>query len=90
MLLSLKNPNYPYWQSKGTVVKVLNNEELCLELHSHDAPPPIDVGYSFECIWVSTSFKRMQSGLKRFLREETSISNYLYKIIIGRIETEPP
>lgn len=86
MLLSHKNSG---WQSKGTVVKI-QNEEVCLELHSNETPPLIETGYTFECIWVSTTFKRMQSGLKRFVREETSISNYLYRMIMGRVDSHPP
>lgn len=87
MQLSLKASN---WQSKGTVVKVINNEEICLELHSNDPPPNAEDGFTVECIWVSTTFKRMQIGLKTFVNQESSISNYLYKMILGRIDTQAP
>ncbi|CAD8124849.1 unnamed protein product [Paramecium sonneborni] len=90
MQLSLKSGNN-IWQSKGTVVKVINNEEVCLELHQSDPPPNnADEGYTVECIWVSTTFKRMYIGLKTFVNQDSSISNYLYKMILGRIDTLPP
>ena len=75
MSISYKGPNHPPWQSKGTVVKIISNkiikiflldEEVCLELHNNDPPPPTDTGYHLEYIWASTTFKRMLSGLKRF------------------------
>ncbi|CAD8211161.1 unnamed protein product [Paramecium octaurelia] len=90
MQLSLKSGN-SIWQSKGTVVKVINNEEICLELHQNDPPPNnADEGYTVECIWVSTTFKRMQIGLKTFNLNESSTSNYIYKMILGRIDTVAP
>jgi regulator of nonsense transcripts 1 len=58
--ISLKNhPTYPNWTSKGTVVRVLNNDEVCLDIHSNENPPPVNTGYQIEFIWRSTTFKRM-------------------------------
>lgn len=58
--LSLRNhATYPSWSSKGLVVKVLINDEICLELYSNEPPPPVNSGYSIEFIWRSTTFKRM-------------------------------
>jgi len=85
--LSLKSPS---WSSKGHVIKITANEEVCLELSGSD-PPPINVttGYTVEFVWKSTSFVRMKTGLKRFWHDEKSISSYLYYRILGQ-EVNPP
>ncbi len=64
--LSLKNPA---WSSRGTVIKINANEEVCLELMGHDAPPSGNYKYTVEFVWKSTSYHRMKSGLKRFWRD---------------------
>jgi len=63
--ISLKSATHQ-WTSKGTVVKVMNNDEVCLELYSNEAPPPVNTGYTIEFIWKSITYKRIQKGLRRF------------------------
>ena len=48
-----------------------------------DAPKDPDARYTVEFIWKSTSFDRMKQALKIFLKDETSISNYIFYKILG-------
>jgi len=78
LMLSLNSNLYPFWQSRGHVIKITSNEEICLELESKKPPPPVSAGYMVEFVWRSTSFARMKVGLKKFWKDEESISSYLY------------
>lgn len=79
--LSLKTDKYD-WSSKGIVVKVMGNEEVCLELTNNN-PPPVESGYKVQFIWKSTTFNRMKKGLRRFSKEQKSITGYLYHKLLG-------
>lgn len=46
-------------------------------------PPPVDSGYKVEFVWKSTTYNRMKKGLRRFSKEEKSITGYLYHKILG-------
>jgi regulator of nonsense transcripts 1 len=55
-----------------------------LELRSpKGAPTDPDTRFTIEFIWKSTSFDRMRLALKIFLRDETSLSNYIFYKILG-------
>lgn len=72
------------WQSKGSIIKSNQNEEICLELkNSKGLPTDPDCRFTVEFIWKSISFDRMRLALKIFMRDETSISNYLFYKILG-------
>lgn len=66
-----------------------NTEEVCLEVLSHDPPPPVQTGYTVEFVWKNTVYTRMRTGLKRFWKDNTSISSYLYYRLLGQ-DPEPP
>jgi regulator of nonsense transcripts 1 len=46
-------------------------------------PTEPDVRYTVEFVWKSTSFDRMGLALKIFMRDETSLSNYIFYKILG-------
>jgi len=46
-------------------------------------PTDPDVRYIVEFVWKSTSFDRMKQALKIFLKDETSLSNYIFYKILG-------
>lgn len=66
----------------------MGNEEVCLELVNTN-PPPVDSGYKVEFVWKSTSYNRMKKGLRRFSKDEKSISGYLYYKILGQDRQKP-
>jgi len=51
--------------------------------NSKGAPTDPDCRYTVEFVWKSTSFDRMKQALKIFLKDETSISNYIFYKILG-------
>ena len=51
--------------------------------NSKGAPTDPDCRFTVEFIWKSTSFDRMRLALKIFMRDENSISNYLFYKILG-------
>jgi len=54
------------------------NEEICLELkNSKGCPNDQDLRLTIEFIWKSTSFDRMKQALRIFMKDETSLSNYM-------------
>jgi regulator of nonsense transcripts 1 len=76
------------WQSVGHVVKI-TNEEVALELRSNQgAPVEATHGFSVDFVWKSTSFDRMQSAMKTFAVDETSVSGYIYHRLLGH-DVEP-
>ena len=78
------------WIGKGTVVKFTAAEEVGLELRAggRDAPVEHTSGYSVDFVWKSTSFDRMQAAMKSFALDETSVSGYIYHLLLGH-EVEP-
>jgi regulator of nonsense transcripts 1 len=72
------------WKSRGHIVKITATEEICLELKNSKSPPTdIDSKFTIEFIWKSTSFDRMKHALKIFLKDETSVSEYIFYKILG-------
>ena len=70
------------WKARGHIVKILANEEICLELRNARAPPETDK-FTIEFVWKSTAFDRMKLALRIFLKDETSVSEYLFYKILG-------
>lgn len=67
LTLSLSSHN---WSSTGVVIKISASEEVSLELKNQDPPPTnIVTGYKVELVWKSTSYKRMENGLKKFWKD---------------------
>ncbi|KAL9242728.1 hypothetical protein vseg_016701 [Gypsophila vaccaria] len=75
---------HPAWQSVGHVIKLTAQEEVALELRaSQGVPVDINHGFSVDFVWKSTSFDRMQSAMKSFAVDETSVSGYIYHHLLG-------
>ena len=69
----------PKWKTRGLIVRIIN-EEIHLELkNSKGAPTDPDTRFKVEFIWKSTSFDRMRLALKIFMRDESSLSDYMYE-----------
>ena len=72
------------WKSRGHIVKITASEEIALELKNSKAPPTDpDSKFTVEFVWKSTSFDRMKLALKIFLKDETSVSEYIFFKILG-------
>ncbi|KAJ1551894.1 ATP-dependent helicase NAM7, partial [Cladochytrium tenue] len=81
------------WESRGHVIKVPNSssDEIALEIKKADAPVDCTHNFSVDFVWKSTSFDRrtsMQSAMKTFAIDESSVSAYLYHKLLGH-EVEP-
>ncbi|GJN07394.1 hypothetical protein PR202_ga25222 [Eleusine coracana subsp. coracana] len=75
---------HPTWQSVGHVIKLTAQEEVALELRaSQGVPTELNVGFSVDFVWKSTSFDRMQGAMKTFAVDETSVSGYIYHHLLG-------
>ncbi|KAB0406646.1 hypothetical protein E2I00_018652 [Balaenoptera physalus] len=59
-------------------------DEIAIELRS-SVGAPVEVTHNFQVdfVWKSTSFDRMQSALKTFAVDETSVSGYIYHKLLG-------
>uniref|UniRef100_A0A673MYM9 Regulator of nonsense transcripts 1-like n=1 Tax=Sinocyclocheilus rhinocerous TaxID=307959 RepID=A0A673MYM9_9TELE len=81
--LRYKGDMAPLWKGIGHVIKVPDNE-IAIELRS-SAGAPVEVPHNFQVdfVWKSTSFDRMQSALKTFAVDETSVSGYIYHKLLG-------
>ena len=65
-------------------MKITASEEIALELKNSKAPPTESANkYTVEFVWKSTSFDRMKLALKIFLKDETSVSEYIFFKILG-------
>ncbi|XP_048583576.1 regulator of nonsense transcripts 1 [Nematostella vectensis] len=74
------------WQGVGHVIKIPNNfgEEVGIELRSNvGAPTECTHNFVVDFVWKSTSFDRMQAGMKTFAVDETSVSGYVYHKLLG-------
>ncbi|KAK4728378.1 hypothetical protein R3W88_021366 [Solanum pinnatisectum] len=75
---------HPAWQSVGHVIKLTAQEEVALELRaSQGVPVDVTHGLSVDFVWKSTSFDRMQTAMKTFAVDETSVSGYIYHHLLG-------
>lgn len=75
-----------HWSGVGHVIKIPDNhsDEIAIELKSN-AGVPTDCTHNFvvDFVWKSTSFDRMQSALKTFAVDETSVWGYIYHKLLG-------
>jgi regulator of nonsense transcripts 1 len=71
----------------GHVMRI-DDGEISLEMSSSNVPLMITEGYIAEFVWKATSYDRMQSALKTFAIDDTSVSGYLYHRLLGH-EVEP-
>ena len=71
------------WKSRGHLVRITPEEEICLELKSSSRAPPDSSKFTVEFVWKSTSFDRMKLALKVLLKDENSISEYIFFKILG-------
>jgi len=73
------------WSAVGHVAKTTGNEEVALELRGPQLTGPWDTnhGFTVEFVWKSTSFDRMQSAMRTFAVDDTSVSGYLYHKLLG-------
>lgn len=71
------------WDGKGHVM-MINDGVISLEMKSN-SPVPLNISESYvaEFVWKSTSYDRMQSALKSFAVDDTSVSGYLYHRLLG-------
>ncbi|KAI8366372.1 RNA helicase-domain-containing protein [Choanephora cucurbitarum] len=79
------------WSATGHVIKIPNNvsDEIALELtRANKAPTDCTHNFSVDFVWKSTSFDRMQSAMKTFAVDETSVSGYIYHRLLGH-DVEP-
>jgi regulator of nonsense transcripts 1 len=71
------------WQGTGHVMWI-EDGEIALEMRSASIPATISDGYVAEFVWKSTSYDRMQTALKTFAVDDTSVSGFLYhKLLVG-------
>ncbi|KAL4227542.1 ATP-dependent helicase NAM7 [Mactra antiquata] len=77
---------HKHWSGVGHVIKIPDNhsDEIAIELKSN-AGVPTDCTHNFvvDFVWKSTSFDRMQSALKTFAVDETSVWGYIYHKLLG-------
>lgn len=77
---------HKHWSGVGHVIKIPDNhsDEIAIELKSN-AGVPIEctVNFVVDFVWKSTSFDRMQSALKTFAVDETSVWGYIYHKLLG-------
>jgi regulator of nonsense transcripts 1 len=82
--LSYEHDGQVKWKSRGTIVKITQTEEICLELkNGKGVPLDPECRFTIEFIWKSTSFDRMKHALRIFMRDESSLSNYIFYKILG-------
>ena len=74
------------WESAGYVIKTPNgtSDEVGLELkRAEKVPTDCTHNFSVDYVWKSTSFDRMQTAMKSFAINETSVSGYIYHKLLG-------
>ncbi|CAK4078756.1 unnamed protein product [Aphanomyces euteiches] len=70
------------WEGTGHVLR-LDESEVTLEMRSTHVPVEINDGYCVDFVWKATSFDRMQSAMKTFAVDDTSLTGYLYHKLLG-------
>ncbi len=73
------------WSGMGKVTRVDTEEDLVyLEMSTNkDVPFKVTETYHVEFVWKSTTYDRMQAAMKTFAVDDTSVSGYLYHILLG-------
>lgn len=78
------------WQARGSVVCLSASEEVGIELkHGGDAPIDLNHNFSVDLVWKAIAYDRMQTALKTFAVDETSVSGYIYHRLLGHDVPEP-
>eukprot|EP00005_Dracoamoeba_jomungandri_P005373 CAMPEP_0174254518 /NCGR_PEP_ID=MMETSP0439-20130205/3831_1 /TAXON_ID=0 /ORGANISM="Stereomyxa ramosa, Strain Chinc5" /LENGTH=1059 /DNA_ID=CAMNT_0015336141 /DNA_START=23 /DNA_END=3202 /DNA_ORIENTATION=- len=89
--LRLRHPgdaHHPPWSCVGHVIRT-SNDEVALELRSNaGVPTDLSHGFSVDFVWKSTSFDRMQTAMKNFAVDDTTVSGFLYHRLLGH-DVEP-
>ena len=70
----------------GHVLKVPDNygDEIGIELKSNQgAPTNCSSNFVVDFVWKSTSFDRMQTALRKFAVDDSSVSAYIYHRLLG-------
>lgn len=91
--LLLRHPgdeSHPPWQASGSVVRLTASEEVGIELKASDAPTDLNHNFSVDLVWKSIAYDRMQTALKTFAVDETSVSGYIYHRLLGHEVEQPP
>lgn len=71
------------WEGVGYVKDIIDSE-VELELRTGgNVPDSITEDYVVEYIWKSTSYDRMQSAMKTFAIDDTSVTGYIYHKLLG-------
>ena len=71
------------WEGVGYVKDIIDSE-VELELRTGgNVPDSISDDYVVEYIWKSTSYDRMQSAMKTFAIDDTSVTGYIYHKLLG-------
>jgi regulator of nonsense transcripts 1 len=71
------------WEGVGYVKDIIDSE-VELELRTGgNVPDSITDDYIVEYIWKSTSYDRMQSAMKTFAIDDTSVTGYIYHKLLG-------
>ena len=74
------------WSGVGHVLKVPDNfgDEIGIELKSNQgAPTSCHSNFVVDFVWKSTSFDRMQTALRKFAVDDSSVSAYIYHRLLG-------
>ena len=71
-------------------IKVISDDAIVLELQTTTSsiPSSITTNYNLDFIWKSVSFDRMQTSLKTFAVDDSSVSGYIYHKILGHAVEE--
>lgn len=89
-----KNPaKRENWTARGVVIKFTDANEVGLELKgvgARSAPTEHTTNFSVDFVWKSTSFDRAQAAMKSFALDETSVSGYIYHLLLGHDAATPP
>ena len=75
------------WNMAGNILRI-EDGDVVLEMKGQEIPEDITDGYIVEVVWKAVSFDRMQNALKTFAVDDTSVSGYLYHMLLGH-EVEP-
>ncbi|PRD24814.1 UNVERIFIED_CONTAM: Regulator of nonsense transcripts 1 [Trichonephila clavipes] len=74
------------WFGVGHVIKIPDNytDEVGIEMKlNSNVPSECTSNFVVDFVWKSTSFDRMQSALRKFAVDETSVSAYIYHKLLG-------
>ncbi|GFO35773.1 regulator of nonsense transcripts 1 [Plakobranchus ocellatus] len=74
------------WSGVGHVIKIPDNhsDEIAIELKSNSGVPEnCTHNFVLDFVWKSTSFDRMQSALKTFAVDDSSVWGYIYHKLLG-------